>query len=62
MQHIGLTSVEHHIEEKGRNAFHILYERMTGGSAPNNITRVEFSHHLRENRSTAPFRPEKEEK
>ena len=51
-----LTSVEHHIEEKGRNAFTILYERMTGNSTPNNITRVEFSHHLLENRSTAPFR------
>ena len=53
---MGLTSVEHHIEEKGRNAFTILYERMTGNSTPNNITRVEFSHHLLENRSTAPFR------
>lgn len=52
---VGLTSVEHHIEEKGRNAFNILYERMTGGSTPNNITRVEFSHHLLESRSTAPF-------
>ena len=52
---VGLTSVEHHIEEKGRNAFNILYERMTGDSAPNNITRVEFTHHLMENRSTAPF-------
>ena len=59
---VGLTSVEHHIEEKGRNAFHILYERMTGGSAPNNITRVEFSHHLRENRSTAPFHQQGKEK
>ena len=54
---IGLTSVEHHIEEKGRNAFNILYGRMTGDSAPNNITRMEFSHHLLENRSTAPFHP-----
>lgn len=62
MQHIGLTSVEHHIEEKGRNAFHILYNRMTGGSAQSNITRVEFSHHLRENRSTAPFRQQEKEK
>ena len=53
---VGLTSVEHHIEEKGRNAFNILYERMTGDNAPNNITRVEFSHHLVENRSPAPFR------
>ena len=52
---VGLTSVEHHIEEKGRNAFNILYERMTGDGAPNNITRVEFSHYLVENRSTAPF-------
>ena len=59
---VGLTSVEHHIEEKGRNAFHILYERMTGGSAPNNITRVESSHHLRENRSTAPFHQQGKEK
>ena len=58
---VGLTSVEHHIEEKGRNAFHILYERMTGDSAPNNITRVEFTHHLLENRSTAPFRQTEEE-
>ena len=31
---VGLTSVEHHIEEKGRNAFTILYERMTGNSTP----------------------------
>lgn len=57
---VGLTSVEHHIEEKGRNAFTILYERMTGNSTPNNITRVEFSHHLLENRSTAPFHPSRE--
>ncbi|HJD97676.1 LacI family DNA-binding transcriptional regulator [Mailhella massiliensis] len=59
-RNVGLTSVEHHIEEKGRNAFHILYERMTGSIAPNNITRVEFSHHLRENRSTAPFQQRRE--
>ncbi len=53
---VGLTTVEHHIEEKGRNAFNILYERIMGGSAANNITRVEFSHHLLESRSTAPYR------
>lgn len=52
---VGLTSVEHHIEDKGRNAFHILYERMTGTGTPNNITRVEFSHHLLEKRTTAPY-------
>lgn len=59
---VGLTSVEHHIEEKGRNAFNILHERMMGDSAPNNITRVEFSHHLLENRSTAPLRQPQEKR
>ena len=57
---VGLTSVEHHIEEKGRNAFTILYERMSGNSTPDNITPVEFSHHLLGNRSPAPFHPSRE--
>lgn len=58
---IGLTSVEHHIEEKGRNAFSMLYGRMTGTGTPHNITRVEFSHHLLEKRTTAPYVRQKHE-
>ena len=50
---VGLTTVEHHIEEKGRDAFNILHERIIGGNA-NNITRVEYTHHLLEGRSSAP--------
>ena len=58
---VGLTSVEHHIEEKGRNAFSMLYERMTGTGTPHNITRVEFSHHLLKKRTTAPYLRQKHE-
>jgi LacI family transcriptional regulator len=50
---VNLTTVEHHIEEKGRNAFNILYERIIGGNTMNNITRVEFTHHLLVGRSSA---------
>ncbi len=54
---VGLTTVEHHIVEKGHHAFHILYERIQGGNTKNNITRIEFTHHLLVNRSTAPLKP-----
>lgn len=53
---VGLTSVEHYIEEKGRNAFNILYGRMNNDNTPNNITRVEFSHHLLAKKTTAPLK------
>ena len=48
-----LTSVEHHIAEKGRNAFEMFFDRISKKSA-NNITRVEFSHYLRVGKTTGP--------
>jgi LacI family transcriptional regulator len=38
---VGLTTVEHYMEEKGRNAVEMLCSAL-GGSAPHNITRVEY--------------------
>ena len=48
-----LTSVEHHIADKGRNAFEMFFERISKKST-NNITRVEFSHYLRVGKTTGP--------
>ena len=48
-----LTSVEHHIAEKGRNAFEMFFDRISKKST-NNITRVEFSHYLRVGKTTGP--------
>ncbi len=59
---VGLTTVEHHTDERARNAFGILYERIAGGSAVNDIIRVEYTHRLLERRSTAPFRQVPQEK
>ena len=62
ISHVGLTTVEHHIEERARNAFGILYERIAGGSAVSDIIRVEYTHRLLERRSTAPVRQSVQEK
>ncbi len=43
---LGLTTVEHYIEDKGRNAFEILHAKLSGEASGLNITRVEFRHHL----------------
>lgn len=55
---VSLTSVEHCIEDKGHNAFDILYSKMLGGGTPeggrNFITRVEYRQHLVPRGSTAP--------
>ena len=50
---VGLTTVEHYIADKGRNAFEILHAKMSGESSDRNITRVEFKHHLIVRDSTA---------
>jgi len=62
ISHVGLTTVEHQIDARAHNAFTILYERIIGGNAVNEITRVEYAHHLLERRSTAPFRQAPQEK
>lgn len=43
---VSLTTVEHFVEAKGRNAFDILHARMGGSASDHNITRVEFKSHL----------------
>lgn len=53
---LGLTTVEHYIVDKGRNAFEILHNKLTDKSADRNITRVEFKHHLIVRGSTGPAR------
>lgn len=53
---LGLTSVEHYIVDKGRNAFEILYNKITEAGSDRNITRVEFKHHLIVRGSTGPAR------
>ena len=55
---VGLTTVEHYIADKGRNAFEILHSKMSGESSDRNITRVEFKHHLIVRDSTAAPRAE----
>ncbi len=55
---VGLTTVEHYIADKGRNAFEILHSKMSGESSDRNITRVEFKHHLIVRDSTAAPRGE----
>lgn len=50
---LGLTTVEHYIVDKGRNAFEILHNKITHASSDRNITRVEFKHHLIVRGSTA---------
>lgn len=53
---LGLTSVEHYIVDKGRNAFEILHNKIMGTRSDHNITRVEFKHHLIVRGSTAQAR------
>ena len=55
---VGLTTVEHYIADKGRNAFEILHSKMSGESSDRNSTRVEFKHHLIVRDSTAAPRGE----
>ena len=52
-QAFGLTTVEHYIVDKGRNAFEILHAKLSGETSCINITRVEFRHHLIIRDSTA---------
>jgi LacI family transcriptional regulator len=51
---VSLTTVEHFVEDKGHNAFDILYARINGSASDRNITRVEFKSHLLARESTAP--------
>lgn len=51
-----LTTVDHHMEDKGHSAFNILYERICGSNMANNITRVEFTHFLVKGRTSGPAR------
>ncbi|MEG1875594.1 MAG: LacI family DNA-binding transcriptional regulator [Angelakisella sp.] len=52
---VSLTSVEHCIEDKGHNAFDILYRKLcrSGSEDINCITRVEYRQHLVKRNSTA---------
>lgn len=54
---VGLTTVEHYMVDKGRNALEILNNKINGSASDRNITRVEFKHHLIIRASTAS--PEK---
>ena len=62
ISHVGLTTVEHQTDAWARNAVDILYERIRGGNAVSDITRVAYAHRLLERRSTAPFHPSSQEK
>ncbi|WP_297046845.1 LacI family DNA-binding transcriptional regulator [uncultured Desulfovibrio sp.] len=53
---VGLTTVEHHLVEKSRNAFEILRGRIFGSTPASSVTRVEYSHHLVLRASTGPAR------
>lgn len=56
---VSLTTVDHYIEDKGHNAFEMLYEKMTrkdSSDAPQRITRIEYKQHLVVRRSTGPAR------
>jgi LacI family transcriptional regulator len=53
---VSLTTIEHYIKDKGRNAFDILHAKIIGASSDRNITRVEFKHKLIVRESTAPPR------
>ena len=55
-------ALEQQTEARGRNAFDILYDRICGGNAVSDITRMEYTHRLLERRSTAPFRQTQQEK
>ena len=47
---ISLTTVEHYMEDKGKKAFEMLYEKLQGGSPANNdnpyLVRIEYKPHL----------------
>ena len=51
---VGLTTVEHYLIEKSRNAFEILRGRIAGANLASSVTRVEYSHHLVLRSSTGP--------
>lgn len=53
---VDLTTVEHFVSDKGRNAFDILYARISGTASDRNITRVEFKSHLIQRGSTGKAR------
>lgn len=53
---VSLTTVEHHMADKGRNAFAMLHDKIRGAASDHNITRVEFRHHLIIRGSTGPPR------
>lgn len=58
---VSLTTVDHYIEEKGHNAFEILYDKMTRkaqSDSPQRITRVEYKQHLVVRKSTGAVRHE----
>lgn len=56
---VSLTSVEHHIADKGRNVFEMLYLKiMQKGGVSEVITRVEYQPKLIVRRSTGPVRSE----
>lgn len=54
---VSLTTVEHHILEKGHNAFDILFRKIgninSDGTFPTSITRVEYQHQLIVRNSTS---------
>ena len=53
---VGLTTVEHQVDSRARDAFSILVERIKGNNTANEIARMEYSHQLLERRSTAPYK------
>lgn len=50
---VALTTVEHYMLDKGRNALDILHNKIVGGVSDRNITRVEYGHKLIVRQSTA---------
>ena len=50
---VALTTVEHYMRDKGRNALEILHNKISGAASERNITRVEYSHKLIMRASTA---------
>jgi LacI family transcriptional regulator len=58
---VSLTSVEHRIADKGRNAFDMLYTRISDHASERNvINRVEYRSELIVRGSIAAPRPERE--
>jgi len=55
---VALTTVEHYMRDKGRNALEILHNKIIGAASDRNITRVEYSHKLIARASTASPRTE----